>query len=170
MAAMSAMAHPDPAGLAAAVQQERRRRRRIAVETGAVTMQAITAGAVYFAAVFAAGFVLGVLRTLVLLPHVGTVLAVMVELPLILGFAWWACKHILRRVRLTPGEAVVMGTVAFSLLMLGEAGISVAMAGRSLSQHLALYAQAPHVLGLLGQLGFACLPWLQSRHGRAAAA
>ena len=126
-------------------------------------MKAITAGVMYFAVVFAAGFVLGVLRTLVLLPHVGPALAVMIELPLILGFAWWACARILRRLCLTRGEAVLMGVVAFSLLMLGEAGISVWLAGRSLQQHLALYAQAPHWLGLLGQLGFAGFPWLQSR-------
>lgn len=132
-------------------------------------MQAITAGAVYFAAVFAAGFVLGVLRALVLQPQVGPVPAVLIELPLILGFAWWACAHILRRVRLAPDQAVAMGAVAFSLLMLGEACISVWPAGRSLSQHLALYAQTAHVLGLVGQLGFACIPWLQSRRGRAGA-
>lgn len=126
-------------------------------------MQAIKAGAIYFAAVFAAGFVLGALRTLVLVPHVGAVLAVMIELPLILGFAWWVCARILRRLCLSRGEAVVMGAVAFSLLMLGEAGISSWLAGRSLSEHLALYGQAPHVLGLVGQLGFAGFPWLQSR-------
>jgi hypothetical protein len=133
-------------------------------------MQAMTAGVIYFAAVFAAGFVLGVLRTLMLLPHVGPMLAVMIELPLILGWAWWVCARILRRLRLMRGQAVVMGAIAFALLMLGEAGISVWPAGRTLSQHLALYGQAPHVLGLLGQLCFACFPWVQSRHGRTDAA
>jgi hypothetical protein len=135
--------------------------RRVPSNTG----QAITAGAIYFAAVFAAGFGLGVLRTLVLLPRVGALAAVMIELPLILGFAWWVCARILRRRDLRSGQAVVMGAVAFALLMLGEAGLSLGLAGRSLSQHLALYAQAPHGLGLLGQLGFACMPWLQSRRG-----
>jgi len=32
------------------------------------------------------------------------------------------------------------------------------LAGRSLTQHLALYAQAPHQVGLAGQLAFAVIP------------
>lgn len=41
---------------------------------------------------------------------------------------------------------------------------------RSLSQHLALYGQAPQLLGLPGQLCFAGFPWIQSRTRRTHAA
>ncbi|MCL4747477.1 MAG: hypothetical protein KJZ83_18985 [Burkholderiaceae bacterium] len=127
------------------------------------TSAALAAGAVYFAAVFAAGFVLGVLRTLFLLPLVGPLWAVLVELPVILGIAWRVCARVLRHRPLARAAAVGMGAVAFSLLMLGEAGVSLLLAGRSLDQHLALYAQLPHQLGLVGQLVFAAFPWIQAR-------
>jgi len=60
-----------------------------------------------------------------------------------------------------------MGAVAFSLLMLVEASLSNLMAGRSLTEHLALYAQLPHQLGLAGQLAFVLFPWLQARRSNA---
>ncbi len=130
-------------------------------------MRALGAGTVYFVAVFAAGFLLGMLRTLVLLPLIGPLLAVLVELPIILGFAWLVSARILRLVHLSAGEAVGMGAVAFALLMLGEAGLSMLLAGRSLAEHLALYAQLPHQLGLAGQLAFAALPWIEAHRSHA---
>jgi hypothetical protein len=45
-------------------------------------------GTAYIVAVFAAGFVLGVLRTLVLVPLFGELAAVLVELPVMLTVAW----------------------------------------------------------------------------------
>ena len=125
-------------------------------------MQALSAGTVYFVAVFAAGFLLGVLRTLILLPLLGPLWAVLAELPIILGLAWLVCAKIMRRWRLPVGAAVAMGAVAFSLLMLAEAGISVQLAGRSLAEHVSLYSQLPHQLGLLGQMAFAAFPWAQA--------
>ena len=129
---------------------------------------ALIAGSIYFAMVFAAGFALGVLRTLVLEPGLGAVSAVLVELPIILGVAWVACARVLRRIPLSGTGPVVMGTAAFVLLMLAEAGLSVLLAGRSLAQHFALYRDAPHLLGLAGQVLFAAFPWIQARRARPA--
>ncbi len=130
--------------------------------------RAFRIGTAYFLAVFAAGFVLGVLRTWVLLPRVGPLWAVLAELPVILGIAWLVCARILRRQPISPAEAVRMGAVAFSLLMLGEACLSILVAGRSPAEHLALYGQLPHQLGLAGQLAFAAFPRIQvwRMHGR----
>jgi len=126
-------------------------------------MRVLLTAVVYVAAVFAAGFVLGVLRSLVLVPLLGELWAVLFELPVILTIAWLICTRILRRWPLLPPVAAGMGAVAFSLLMLVEASLSNLMAGRSLTEHLALYAQLPHQLGLAGQLAFALFPWIQAR-------
>lgn len=123
-------------------------------------------GTVYVAAVFAAGFVLGVLRTLVMVPLLGEMAAVLVELPVILAVAWLVCTRILRRWPLSPAAAVGMGAIAFLLLMGAEASLSTLLAGRSLAQHLALYAQLPHQVGLAGQLAFAVIPWIQARRSQ----
>ena len=120
-------------------------------------------GTAYFSAVFAAGFVLGVLRTLVLAPLLGALAAVLVELPLILTIAWLVCTRILRRWPLSAPAALGMGAIALLLLMGAEAGLSTLLAGRSLAEHLALYSQLPHQVGLTGQLAFALFPWIQAR-------
>lgn len=125
-------------------------------------------GALYVTAVFAAGFVLGVLRTLVLVPLLGELTAVLLEVPVILCISWLVCTRILQRWPLAPPEAVAMGATAFVLLMLAEAGLSALLAGRSLTEHLALYAQLPHQVGLAGQLAFAVIPWIQCRRSRVA--
>jgi len=133
-------------------------------------MRVLLTGAAYVVAVFAVGFVLGVLRTLVLLPLVGPLWAVLLELPVILTVAWLVCARILRRWALSSSAAAGMGALAFSLLMMIEAVASCLLAGRSLMEHLALYAELPHQLGLSGQLAFSVFPWVQSRraaiHGR----
>ncbi len=120
-------------------------------------------GTVYVALVFAAGFVLGVLRTLVLAPLLGELGAVLVELPVILTVAWLVCARILGRWPQLPPAAAAMGGLAFLLLMLAETGLSTLLAGRSMAEHLALYAQLPHQVGLAGQLAFAVFPWIQTQ-------
>jgi len=85
----------------------------------------------------------------------------------ILTIAWLVCASILRRSPLSPFAAAGMGAVAFSLLMLVEASLSNLLAGRSLTEHLALYAELPHQLGLAGQLAFAVFPRIQARRSHA---
>jgi hypothetical protein len=131
-------------------------------------VRACVCGAVYFAAVFAAGFALGVLRTAVLTPAIGRLAAVAIELPVILAIAWIACGAVLRRVALTRSEAAAMGAVAFTLLMAAEVALSVLLSGRSPADHFALYARPAYLLGLVGQLGFAAFPLVRvGRVGRA---
>ncbi|HUG62023.1 MAG TPA: hypothetical protein VMP03_09260, partial [Methylomirabilota bacterium] len=51
---------------------------------------------------------------------------------------------------------------AFVLLMMAEAALSMALGGRTLSEHIALYAETPHALGLAGQALFAGFPVIQT--------
>jgi hypothetical protein len=124
------------------------------------------AGLRYFAIVFAAGFVLGTVRTLLVVPRWGELPAVLAELPLMLAISWWASGAVLRRVPLTPPAALAAGALAFALLLVAEAAISVALAGRSLGEHLALYALPAHQAGLAAQAAFALMPWLRASRGR----
>ncbi len=131
-------------------------------------MHAVAAGGIYFAMVFIAGFCLGVLRTLLVEPLLDPMLAVALELPIILGVAWLACARILVRGPLSRAGAGVMGALAFLLLMLGEAMLSMLLGGRSRSGHLALYGQPAHQLGLAAQLVYALFPVIQARRAKGA--
>lgn len=125
--------------------------------------QAMKAGCLYFCAVFAIGFVLGVLRTVFVAPSLGETFAVAIELPVILSLAWVICRRLADRYAVKPrlADRLVMGGVAFFLLMLGELSISVLSGTRGLAGHLALYRQVAHLLGLAGQVLFGLFPVLQ---------
>jgi ABC-type uncharacterized transport system permease subunit len=117
----------------------------------------------YFAPVFAAGFVLGTLRVLVLAPWVGETIAVLAELPVMLALSWVACRWAAARfgVRATWAARLTMGGAAFALLGLAETALAVLAFGRPLSEHWTHYREMPALLGLAGQLAFAIFPALQ---------
>ena len=101
------------------------------------------------------------LRSVLVQPLLGPLLAVALELPILLGIAWLACARILGRHPLTHGGAGIMGALAYALLMPGELMVSTLQGGRSWSGHVALYAQAQHQFGLAGQLVYALFPAIQ---------
>lgn len=59
----------------------------------------------YFAVIFAMGFVLGVIRTLVIAPRTGATVAVLMEMPLMLAASWIVAHRIVRRAHLAPARA-----------------------------------------------------------------
>jgi hypothetical protein len=120
----------------------------------------VKAGVFYFAVVFAAGFVFGTFRTLVLVPRLGERTAVLVELPIILAVSWIACGRAIRRCRVPDRAAprLVMGIVAFGLLMIAELGLSMLVFGRSFREVAADLGTPQGWLGLAGQVAFALFP------------
>ncbi len=122
--------------------------------------RSVLAGSVYFAAVFAIGFTLGAVRTLLLAPAVGELTATLIELPVILGLSWIVCGRVIAHCRVPGGIAprAVMGLTAFVLLMAAEGTLFMLMTGGSLGAFLAQYQTAPHLIGLAGQILFALFP------------
>jgi hypothetical protein len=130
---------------------------------------------VYFAAVFAVGFALGAIRTVIVAPRMGETTAVLVELPIILVVSWAACRQIVALLSVPAGQLPrsVMGGVAFVLLIAAEFVLGIGL-GRSLAATAAAYATVGGMLGLAGQVAFGLFPLVQRarRHppGRAGVA
>lgn len=126
-------------------------------------VRAATGGLVYFGLVFAAGFALGTVRVLALIPRLGETMPVLIELPLMLAVSWIACRRVIARAGVPDAWAAraLMGGIAFAVLMLAEFGLSVLAFGRTPAAHLALYREAPALLGLVGQIAFAIFPLVQ---------
>jgi hypothetical protein len=121
---------------------------------------ALIAGVAYVAATFTVGFGLGILRTLVVAPHVGALAATAIETPLILGASWLICRFLVGALAV-PAEwptRAVMGATAFALLMLVEATVAMLAFGQSLAGHLAHYGEPDKRLGLAAQIVFALMP------------
>lgn len=136
-------------------------------------MSAVTiAGAVYFAIVFAAGFLLGTVRTLLVAPYLGEVTATILEVPIMLAAAWLACGWVLRRFPVRPRtlDRIAMGTIALALLLAAEALLSIGLIGLSLVQHIGRYTQAAPLIGLAAQLLYAGFPLVRDRNGKGSSA
>ncbi|NNE68427.1 MAG: hypothetical protein HKN33_17810 [Pyrinomonadaceae bacterium] len=97
----------------------------------------ILAGFVYFLLVFAAGFVLGVIRILVLVPRLGAGTAELIELPFMVLISFLAAHLICHRFLIkTASEALTMGTLALILLIGFELTVVLGLRGLSFSDYI----------------------------------
>jgi hypothetical protein len=80
------------------------------------------AGVLYFALVFAAGFVLGTVRTLWAVPRLGVRTAELMEAPIMLGVSILAARWAVRHVGIPPlwPRRLTMGCIALALMLLAE--------------------------------------------------
>jgi hypothetical protein len=118
----------------------------------------------YWAVVFALGFVLGTIRVLWVIPLMGLMPATLLELPIILAASWLVAGWLVRRFGLARGgEALVVGMLAFAILMAAECALAGVLTGQTPAQWLAGLRQPHALLGLAGQAVFALMPWLRLR-------
>lgn len=129
-------------------------------------MRPVVAGALYFASVFALGFVLGTIRVLWIVPLIGETTAVFIELPFMLLAAWVICGLIIRRggVSSALGARAIMGAGALILLLAAEWALSLMVFGRTVAETAAHYGEAPGALGLAGQVLFGIFPLIRGRN------
>jgi hypothetical protein len=121
----------------------------------------IKAATIYFAMIFALGFVLGTLRVLWLAPLMGEVAAVVAELPVMLTASYFAARWLTRRFAVCSArDAGLMGGTGFALLMLAEVGLAQALSGTSITEWFGALFAVPGIYGLAGQIGFGLMPLL----------
>lgn len=129
--------------------------------------RALAGGVLYFALVFAIAFVMGVLRTIVLAadPGIPRLAAVLIEAPILIVASWVICRRVVRRLDVPGGvfPRGIMGATGFACVLSAEVALSVAAAGRTVPEHVALYADPSHAVGLVAQIVFAFIPIVQSR-------
>lgn len=129
--------------------------------------RAIGAGAAYAAMVFAFAFVTGAIRTVVTSQNIGVtpLVGVLIELPVILYFAWQVCGSVMRWMRVSPDLSVRLLTCATALIVMlsAEYALSGLVLGRSLEAFLGTYSQPEALIGLAGQIVFATFPLFRWR-------
>lgn len=84
--------------------------------------RALGAALACFLLVYAAGFILGIVRVLAVAPRAGELAAVLIEAPFMLAASWLAAGWSIRRfgVPRAAGPRAVMGGAGFLLLMAAE--------------------------------------------------
>ena len=104
-----------------------------------VAMQILKAGLLYFALVCGAGFALGPLRILWVVPRFGTRMAELMETPImfivILIAARWIVRHL--AIPSTPSRRLGMGCIALGFLLTAEFTLVLWLRGLSIREYLA---------------------------------
>lgn len=120
----------------------------------------LRAALAYFGLVFAAAFLLGVVRVLWIVPRLGTRAAELLEMPVVLAVAFVAARGVLGRRDPPPGpaERAAVGTLALGLLVAAELALALGLRGLSPAQLLAERDPVSGIAYLLALLLFAAMP------------
>ena len=104
-----------------------------------MVMQVLTAGALYFALAFGAGFVLGTIRVLWVVPRVGERAAELMETPIMLVVIMLAARWVARRLALPPSPAPRLGVggVALGFLLVAELTMVLRLRGLTMGEYVA---------------------------------
>lgn len=127
--------------------------------------QVVKAGVLYFALVFAVGFVLGTARTLWVVPRVGARSAEWMETPIMLVVAILAARWTVVRLSVPtmPSTRLGMGCIALALMLVAEFGFVLWIRGLSVRQYLATRDPVSGAVYYATLGVFAALPLLASR-------
>ncbi|HEX2594313.1 MAG TPA: hypothetical protein VHL34_22615 [Rhizomicrobium sp.] len=126
---------------------------------------ALKAGVLYFAIIMTVGFVMGAARELVLVPRLGPIGAVLLEIPVMLAASWAVCVSAIRIFNVSHATfpRLVMGFAAFALLIVAEFGFANLLFGQAFGTALARYQTVTGMIGLAAQFCFAVMPLIVSR-------
>lgn len=128
--------------------------------------RAIGVGFTYFVAVFAAGFVLGVVRVTWLVPRLGERGAVLVEIPFMLAIVCVIAYRIARKYHAPLAEAglLVAGLTALVLLVTAELGLVLSLRGLGVVEYLQSRDRVSETAYLVALAVFALAPWRMGRY------
>src|SRR2546426_1908957 len=102
-------------------------------------MQILKSAMLYFALVFGAGFVLGTIRVLLVVPRIGTRTAELIETPVMIVVSFIAARWVVRRFAVPPTatQRIAMGLLALGLLLGAEFTFVLWLQGLTISEYLA---------------------------------
>ena len=128
-------------------------------------MQTLKAGALYFALVFASGFVLGTIRTLWIVPRVGTRTAELMETPIMFAVIVFAAHWVARWLVLPPTVATRLGFgfLALGLLLITECTVVFWLRGLTIRKYIAERDPVAGTVYLAMLAVYALMPLLVAR-------
>src|SRR5438309_12034754 len=128
-------------------------------------MRILKAGLLYFAPVFGSGFACGTIRTVWVVPRVGTRTAELMETPIMLAVtivaAWWTVLRL--AVPSVPSSRLGMGCIALVLMLVAEFGFVLWLRGLSIRQYFATRDPVSGTMYYVMLAVFAALPLLVVR-------
>ncbi|MBH0192687.1 MAG: hypothetical protein HP492_13245 [Nitrospira sp.] len=128
-------------------------------------MRVLWPGVVYFLLVFGAGFVLGTVRVLLIVPHVEHRAAELLEMPLMLIATVFAARWITRRFPDPHHHTarLAIGGIALGLMLAGELAVGIGLRGMTAADVMLNRDPVSGTAYYVSLLLFAAMPWLVSR-------
>jgi hypothetical protein len=128
-------------------------------------MRIVKAGVIYSLLVFGAGFILGTIRTLLVIPRLDTRTAELIEIPIMIVVIIIAARWIVRRFAVppTPSYRLGMGLIALGLLLIAEFSLVLGLRGISISVYFATIDPVSGTAYYVSLLLFAVMPLLVLR-------
>lgn len=125
----------------------------------------IKAGVLYFLIVFSAGFLLGTVRTLFIVPRLGARTAELIETPIMIAVSFLAAQWIIRRlaVPFVLSQRLGIGATALVLLLAAEFGFVLWLRGISLQQYFGARDPVSGTVYYLSLVVFALAPLMVER-------
>jgi len=125
----------------------------------------IKLGLIYFSFVFAAGFFLGTIRVLFVVPEIGERYAELIEMPIMLFAIYYSARFIVRKAE--KGEVVstflYVGILSLMILLMFEFTIVLGVQGISIKQYLASRDPVSGAVYVLSLIVYMLMPLLIAR-------
>lgn len=128
-------------------------------------MRILKAATFYFAVVFGAGFILGPIRILFIVPRLGVRLAELIEAPVMLVVIVLAANWVVRKFRLTI-NGLPAGFLALGLMIAFEFTVVLWLRGLTLAEYFQERDPVASFVYYLMLLVFAVMPFLLARKAR----
>jgi len=130
----------------------------------------LKAGLAYFLIVFAAGFVLGLIRVPFAVPRLGVRTAELLETPFMLAVIVWASRRLARQPPAWGrGQRLLAGLFALLVLVAAELGVALALGHQSPGAYIASRDPVSGSVYLASLVYFGVAPALWGRPGPGAA-
>ncbi len=124
-------------------------------------MKALIINAViYFTMVFFAGFVLGIIRTLLLVPMTGQRYAELIEMPVMIGVVFFSARYIRKRAEHQESfRLFLIGALALLILVAFEFTLVLWVQGMSFSDYLQRRDPVSGTAYICALIVFMLMPW-----------
>jgi len=125
------------------------------------------AGSAYFALVFGAGFVLGVIRVLFVVPSLGERYAELLEIPLMLFVIYFTAGFVVSRFTNSAWQnlnCLYIGFVGLFLLLFAELSMVLVLRGIGLYEYFKSRDIMSGSVYILSLIIYTAMPWLIGRY------
>jgi len=122
--------------------------------------ETLKAGVVYFALVFAAGFVLGTIRTLWVVPRLGVRTAELAEAPIMFCISILAARWVVRYFQFSPlrSRRLGVGCIALGLMLFAEFTLGLWVRGLTIREYFETRDPVSGTAYFLTLAAFAVIP------------